>query len=65
LTIPEKIPTNYNLEYRLFQINQKFENNNDTNKINLTKEQYDILTTDLNILETYPENKLFIRETYN
>ena len=57
--IPKTIPSNYNhTEYRLFQINQQFENNNDNNKLDLTKEQYHILTTDINILITYPENKL-------
>lgn len=59
ITIPEKIPPDYkHTEYRLFQINQKFENNNDNNKIVLTKEQYRILTTDINILQAYPENKV-------
>ena len=61
LIIPEIVPQNYNhTEYRLFQINQKFDNKNDNNKIDLTKEQYHILTTDINILITYPENKLLI-----
>ena len=61
LTIPKNPPPNYNhTEYRLFQINQKFENNNNKNKIDLKKEQYQILTTDINILQAYPENKLFI-----
>jgi hypothetical protein len=61
VTIPKTLPQNYNhTAYRLFQINQKFENNNDNNKIDLTKEQYHILTTDINILQEYPENKLFI-----
>uniref|UniRef100_A0A6C0HQN1 Sulfotransferase domain-containing protein n=1 Tax=viral metagenome TaxID=1070528 RepID=A0A6C0HQN1_9ZZZZ len=61
LTIPKTLPQTYNhTAYRLFQINQKFENNNDNNKIDLTKEQYHILTTDINILQEYPENKLFI-----
>lgn len=61
LSIPQEMPPNYNhTEYRLFQINQKFENNNDNNKIDLTEEQYEILTTDPNILEAYPENKTFI-----
>jgi hypothetical protein len=46
-------------EYRLFQINQPLNNNNDKNKINLTETQEKILTTDINILEAYPENKLF------
>jgi hypothetical protein len=60
LTIPKKIPPDHDhCEYRLFQINQKFENQNDNNKIDLTKEQYQIITTDINILKTYPENKLF------
>jgi hypothetical protein len=62
LTIPEIIPYPYNdnVKYRLFQINQKFKNNNDNNKIDLTKEQYQILTTDINILQEYPENELLI-----
>jgi hypothetical protein len=57
LTIPTECPPNYShMEYRLFQINQPFKNNN--NNINLTEIQHEILTTDINILETYPENKL-------
>ncbi len=61
LTIPKFIPPNCeHTEYRLFQINQNFENKNDNNKIDLTKEQYQILTTDINILQVYPENKLLI-----
>lgn len=60
LTVPQQIPPDYkHTEYRLFQINQKFYNNNDDNKIDLTKEQYHILTTDINILKAYPENKCF------
>ena len=50
LTIPPKTPPNVNhTKYRLFQINQNFENTNDNNKIDLTNEQYQILTTDINI----------------
>lgn len=61
LTIPKVLPPVCNhTEHRLFQINQPFENNNDNNKIDLTKEQYQILTTDINILQEYPENKLLI-----
>jgi hypothetical protein len=61
ILIPQEIPPNYNhTEYRLFQINQKFENNNDNNKIDLTKEQYQVLTTDINILKVYPEIILII-----
>ena len=61
LTIPPKTPPNVNhTKYRLFQINQNFENTNDNNKIDLTNEQYQILTTDINILKVYPENKLLI-----
>jgi hypothetical protein len=61
LIIPNIIPPVYNhTEYRLFQINQKFENKNDNNKLDLTKEQYQILTTDINILKVYPDNKLLI-----
>lgn len=61
LTIPKVLPQICNhTEHRLFQINQTFENNNDNNKIDLTKEQYQILTTDINILQEYPENKLLI-----
>ena len=57
LTIPNECPKNCNhTEYRLFQINQPFINNN--NNLNLTEIQYQILTTDINILEVYPENKL-------
>lgn len=60
LIVPKVAPPEYeHSQYRLFQINQKFENNNDTSKIDLTKEQYHILTTDVNILTTYPENKFF------
>jgi uncharacterized alpha/beta hydrolase family protein len=39
---------------------KKSNNNNDKNKIDLTKEQYQIFTTDINILNAYPENKLLI-----
>lgn len=46
-------------EYRLFQINQSFVNNNDENNINLTEEQCAVLTTDENILAVYPQNKTF------
>lgn len=60
LKIPSETPLNTcHTEYRLFQINQPFKNNNDKNKIYLTKDQELILTTNINILETYPENKLF------
>jgi len=44
----------------LFQINQKFENNNDKNEISLTESQQQILTTDTNILEAYPEIRLLL-----
>jgi hypothetical protein len=43
------------MRYRLFQINKKFENNNENNKIDLTNEQYQFLKTDINILKLYPE----------
>ena len=60
LKIPNECPNhNYHTEYRLFQINKPFINNNDKNKIDLTNYQFQILTTDENILETYPENILF------
>ena len=56
IPIPKEIPSNHqHTEYRLFQINQKFENKNDNNKIDLTEEQYQILKTDINILKLYPE----------
>jgi hypothetical protein len=56
IPIPEEIPSNYNhMRYRLFQINKKFENNNENNKIDLTNEQYQVLKTDINILKLYPE----------
>jgi hypothetical protein len=56
LEIPNENPHNINhTEYRLFQINQKFENNNDSNKIYLTEEQCKILKTDIDILKLYPE----------
>ena len=61
LIIPKERPLyNSHTEYRLFQINQKFENNNDKNKISLTESQEQILTTDTNILEVYPEIRLLI-----
>jgi hypothetical protein len=64
LTIPKDKPAeDSHHEYRLFQINQRFENNNDENKICLTETQHQILTTNTNILEAYPENRLFIRKT--
>lgn len=60
LIIPTSQPENIShTEYRLFQINQCFKNNNDINMIDLTETQREILTTDVNILETYPENILF------
>jgi hypothetical protein len=60
LTIPTICPSNTShSEYRLFQINNPFKNNNDKNKIDLTESQRKILTTDINILELYPENALF------
>jgi hypothetical protein len=60
LTIPTICPSNTShSEYRLFQINNPFKNNNDKNKIDLTESQLKILTTDINILELYPENALF------
>ena len=66
LNIPDDPPSpSWHAKYRLFQINKLFENNNDKNKICLTETQHQILTTDINILEAYPENKLFIRETNN
>jgi hypothetical protein len=44
LTIPPHMPSDDNhIEYRLFQINKEFKNNNDDDKINLTTEQYQIL----------------------
>jgi hypothetical protein len=64
VTIPKSLPPDCeHTKYRLFQINQKFENKNDDNKIDLTKEQYQIITTDINILQEYPENKLLITST--
>lgn len=58
LMIPKYMPPQHTItECRLFQINQKFENNNDINKICLTDTQYQKLSTDTNILETYPEIK--------
>lgn len=61
LIIPKERPLdNCHIEYRLFQINQKFENNNDKNKISLTESQQQILTTDTNILEVYPEIRLLL-----
>lgn len=63
LKIPstKPLPSCHN-EYRLFQINQSLNNNNDKNKINLTETQEKILTTDINILEAYPENKLLFSQ---
>ena len=59
LSIPNVRPSEHcHTEYRLFQINQKFENNNDKNHIYLTEDQRQILTTEIIILETYPENKV-------
>ena len=59
LTIPKMRPSEQcHQEYRLFQINQLFENNNDKNNMSLTESQRQILTTDTNILEAYPENKI-------
>jgi len=56
IPIPQEIPSNSNHKhYRLFQINKKFENNNENNKIDLTNEQSQILKTDINILKLYPE----------
>ena len=64
LTIPKIRPSEHrHHEYRLFQINQKFENNNDKNNMSLTEDQRQILTTDINILEAYPEITLLIRKT--
>lgn len=64
ITIPGDLPSpSCHTKYRLFQINKLFVNNNDKNKICLTETQHQILTTDINILDAYPENKLFIRET--
>lgn len=61
LQIPNEIPLNSShTEYRLFQINQPFKNNNDINKVTLKENQVKILTTDINILEAYPENNLFV-----
>jgi hypothetical protein len=61
LTIPQTRPSERcHHEYRLFQINQRFENNNDKNNISLTESQCQILTTDTSILEAYPENKILI-----
>jgi len=66
VSIPGDLPSpSCHTKYRLFQINKPFVNNNDKNKICLTETQHQILTTDINILEAYPENKLFIRETNN
>jgi hypothetical protein len=56
LKIPKTKPTEKeHAKYRLFQVNQKFENNNDVNKIFLTDEQYKILTSNENILNIYPD----------
>ena len=60
IVIPSEIPSNNShTEYRLFQINNEFKNCNEPNLINLTEIQRKILTTDVNILEAYPENILF------
>ena len=62
LTIPTECPSNLcHTEYRLFQINQPIKNYN--SNINLTEIQHEILTTDINILEAYPENKLLMLTT--
>jgi hypothetical protein len=64
LVVPRECPENYfHTAYRLFQINRPFVNNNDKNKICLTQIQHDILTTNIDVLEAYPENKLLIRKT--
>lgn len=56
IEIPNEIPpNNQHTRYRLFQINQKIENKNDNNKIDLTEEQCKILKTDTDILKLYPE----------
>jgi hypothetical protein len=65
LKVPDKIPANnFHEEYRLYQINQPFINNNNNNNIHLKKNEYDILTTDQNILETYPENSNILVNNY-
>jgi len=65
LKVPDKIPANiFHEEYRLYQINQPFINNNNNDNIHLKKNEYDILTTDQNILETYPENSNILINNY-
>ena len=44
-------------EYRTWQINQPFINNNDKSKLDLTDEQKNILLTNDNILNIYPNIK--------
>lgn len=46
-------PTNHTL-YRLYQINKQFINNNENSKIYLTKEQINIIQSNENILNIYP-----------
>jgi hypothetical protein len=52
-----------NLEYRTWQINQPFINNNDNNKINLTKEQFNIIINNRYINNIYKDiNKMDIKD---
>lgn len=59
--IPKELPENKDhLRYRMYQINQKFQNMNDPNKIDLKKEQLDELTHNEFINVVYP----ILLETY-
>lgn len=55
LYIPENKPDEKNhIEYRTWQINQNFINNNCDDKINLTDEQKKIIFNDIYIINLYP-----------
>jgi len=57
LSIPINKPDEQNhLEYRTWQINQQFINNNDNNKINLTKQQIKIIKHNKYINSIYPDS---------
>ena len=54
-SLNKKPPNTQHKEYRTYQINQEFRNFNDISKIDLTKEQIKKLTTNIFILNIYPE----------